>query len=233
MLRKRTSIAIAILITFTAVFLMAPAGGKKPKDQSPVLTIDAPSEYNELSGYTVSAEVSSNNEIAHVIFITPDTPTKSFIFAVPPYVISKPYSAAIGESFDLYVIAIDNQGNATKDFVTITRVPNPPDLVQSGWGISGCCFEHIDVVNQGETATAASGFYVDFYDTENPPEIGQASTFCRVLIDRSVSPGEKVFIDVINLCPYTVSSVWVQIDTDENIDESDETNNINHLQWPL
>jgi hypothetical protein len=200
--------------------------------EPPVLTIYAPSEYNELSGYTVSAEAYSDSEISHVIIIAPPSggsAPQSFLYAVPPYTISNPYSAAAGESFDIHVIATDNHGNATKDFVTITRVVLPPDLAATGASSINCLIRNIKVTNLGDTATAASGFYVDFYDTVDPPEIGQISNFCRVLIDHSVAGGETVRIDIENLCPDPVSAVWVQVDTDGQIDESDETNNIAYM----
>ena len=231
---KSTMLILAVvMVCFT--FTVVESDGKKPP-KPPDLTINAPSEYQDFYGYTISAEVYSDNEISHVIFITPsgnsDSPTKSFLFAVPPYTITDPYSAdAISDSFDVYVIATDITGKATKDFVTITRAPNPPDLKGGGLGLSGGYVDFIQIENLGETATEDSGFYVDLY--ESPPEIGQMSTFCRIFVDRSIAPGERINLSVDTCPPIPFHNedcrFWVQLDTDGHIVEFDETNNI--LDW--
>ena len=66
---KSTMIILAAMIVCFTFTVVKSDGKKLPK--APILTIDAPSEYNELSGYTVSAEVYSKSEISHIIFIIP------------------------------------------------------------------------------------------------------------------------------------------------------------------
>ena len=88
---------------------------------------------------------------------------------------------------------------------------------------------HMTIANLGESTT--SDFWVDFYnheeDAPDPNQSGDA--WCRIT---SMGPTSDKTCDVTTTWVAPVSyTFWIQVDTEQEVWESDETNNISGPNW--
>jgi hypothetical protein len=190
----------------------------------PSLTVFAPTEIHILSpDYSITADTYDESGISHVIFnILPD---KNFVVAEPPFRVSPGYLPPNpGDSFKIFVIAVDNFGNSRKTFVTIERVHAPPDLTPSGYAALDSEKSVISIANRSDKEIG--GFYTDIYFTHLRPQPEQAGDL-RFFVDSPVPPETSTSLEFTNpFYPDAIEMMWVQVDTDNQIAEFDEENNI-------
>ncbi|NIQ38660.1 MAG: hypothetical protein GTN81_08720 [Proteobacteria bacterium] len=196
----------------------------KEDSMPPSLTVFAPTEIHILSpGYSITANTYDESGISHVIFnILPD---RNFVVAEPPFRVSPGYLPPNpGDSFKIFVIAVDNFGNSRKVSVRIKRVHAPPDLTPAGYAGLDSQRPVISVANRSDKEIG--GFYIDIYFTHLRPLPEQAGDL-RIFVDSPVPPETSTSLEFTNpFYPDPIEMMWVQVDTDNQIAEFDEENNI-------
>ncbi len=226
-MKKRIIGALTILACSTLTY--GEEGGiefpTKEDFMPPSLTVLAPSKVHILSpGYTIEADAYDENGISHVIFnILPD---KNFILAQRPFRISPRYLPPNpGDSFKVYVIAVDNFGNSRKHVATIKRVYAPPELTPSGYAALDSERPVISITNVSDQEIH-SEFYTDIYFSDLRPEPEQAGDL-RIFVDSPVPPQTSISLEFTNpFYPDPIENIWVQVDADNQISEFNEENNI-------